>query len=148
RTGVPCVPLFWMHGEDSDFAEIRSIAVADAALTLRELELPANAHREGGLVGEIPVGPLAALQGEALAHWGALPGRDEVEALLARPRAGARDLGEAYSALMLALFADQGLVVVDPRLPAFRAAARPIIERYLARADELAAAVQKAGDLL
>ena len=39
------------------------------------------------------------------------------------------------SALWLALFAEQGLVVVDPRLPAFRAAARPILERYLAGAD-------------
>jgi uncharacterized protein YllA (UPF0747 family) len=38
--------------------------------------------------------------------------------------------------------------VIDPRLPAFRAAARPIIERYLARADELTAAVQRAGDVL
>ena len=148
RTGVPCVPLFWMHGEDSDFAEIRSIAVADASLTLRELELPASAHQEGGLVGGIPLAPLAQLQAEAIAHWEALPGHDQVVSLLARPHPGARDLGEATSALMLALFADQGLVVVDPRLPAFRAAARPIIERYLERADELVGAVQAAGDLL
>jgi len=148
RTGVPCVPLFWMHGEDSDFAEIRSIAVADASLALRDLELPASAHPEGGLVGGIPLSPLAALQGEALTHWSALPGHDAAVSLLARPHPGARDLGEATSALILALFADQGLVVVDPRLPEFRAAARPIIERYLARADELTRAVQAAGDLL
>jgi uncharacterized protein YllA (UPF0747 family) len=147
RTTVPCVPLFWMHGEDSDFPEIRSIALADAALTLRELELPASAHREAGLLGGIPTAPLAALHQAALAHWSGLPGHDEV-APLTRVHPGARDLGEAYSALMLALFADQGLVVVDPRLPAFRAAARPIIDRYLARADALSAAVQRAGDLL
>ena len=148
RTGVPCVPVFWTHGEDSDFAEIRSIALADAALILREVELPAAVHREGGLVGAIPLPPLVALEAEALAHWAALPGYADVAALLARAHAGARDLGEAYSALMLALFADQGLVVIDPRLPAFRAAARPIIDRYLERADELSAAVRKAGDLL
>jgi bacillithiol synthase len=57
----------------------------------------------------------------------------------------ARDLGESFSALMLALFAEEGLVVVDPRLPAFRAAARPVIERYLERAGELAGAARQAG---
>jgi hypothetical protein len=49
------------------------------------------------------------------------------------------------TALWLALFAEQGLVVVDPRLPAFRAAARPILERYLASADALHAAARAAG---
>ena len=29
RTGVAAVPMFWMHGEDSDFAEIRHATVAD-----------------------------------------------------------------------------------------------------------------------
>jgi uncharacterized protein YllA (UPF0747 family) len=145
---MPCVPLFWMHGEDSDFAEIRGITLADPALMLHDLELPASAHADGGLVGAIPAAPLAALEREALTHWATLPGHAEVVALLASGRTGARDLGEAYSALMLAMFADQGLVVVDPRLPAFRAAARPVIERYLARADELAQAVQRAGDRL
>ena len=148
RTGMPCVPMFWMHGEDSDFAEIRAIAIADPTLALHELELPASAHRDGGLVGAIPLPPLEALETAALAHWSALPGQSQITALLRPPHARARDLGEAYSALMLALFAEQGLVVIDPRLPAFRAAARPIIGRYLARAEDLAAAVQRAGDVL
>ncbi len=148
RTGMPCVPMFWMHGEDSDFAEIRSIAIADGALTLQELELPVSAHREGGLVGAIALAPLAGLEASALTHWSTLPGQAETAALLAPLHGRARDMGEAYAALMLALFAEQGLVVIDPRLPAFRAAARPIIERYLARADALGAAVARAGDWL
>jgi bacillithiol synthase len=48
-------------------------------------------------------------------------------------------------ALWLALFAERGLVVVDPRLPAFRAAARGPIDRYLANADTLHAAARAAG---
>jgi uncharacterized protein YllA (UPF0747 family) len=146
RTGVPCVPMFWMHGEDSDFAEIRSITIADPTLTLHELQLPATAHQEGGLVGGIPMPPMVALETEALTRWATLPGLGDVTSLLRQTHAHARDLGEAQSALMLALFAEQGLVVIDPRLPAFRAAARPIIERYLARADDLAAAVIRAGE--
>jgi uncharacterized protein YllA (UPF0747 family) len=38
--------------------------------------------------------------------------------------------------------------VVDPRLPAFRAAARPVIDRYLARADSFTAAANRAGEEL
>ena len=145
RTGMPCVPLFWMHGEDSDFEEIHGALIADRALTQRELALPAAMHREGGLVGALATGPLEELEREALAHWDGLPGVADVRALLAGTHPRARDLGECMSALMLALFAEQGMVVVDPRLPAFRAAAREVIERYLDRADEFSAAARRAG---
>ncbi len=148
RTGAPCVPLFWMHGEDSDFAEIRHASVADAAWVVHDLALPDDAHADGGMVGHVPVAPLRALADAALAHWDGLAGRADVAALLERALAPARDLGEATSALLLALFADQGLVVIDPRLPAFRAAARTVIDRYLANADALQAAARAAGDRL
>jgi uncharacterized protein YllA (UPF0747 family) len=145
RTGLPCVPLYWMHGEDSDFAEIRSVTVADRGLTLHELTLPDAAHREGGLVGSIGAASLAPLHAEARTRWDGLPAADEAAALLARALAAGRDLGEVASALMLALFGDQGLVVVDPRLPAVRAAARGVVDRYLDRAESLGEAARRAG---
>ena len=145
RTGVPCVPLFWMHGEDSDFEEIRTATIADTGLALHDLALPATMHPEGGLLGDLPLVP-PGLETEALRRWEGLPGTTEVARLLERARGAARDLGEQFSALMLALFAEQGLVVVDPRLPAFRAAAHGVIDRYLAAASLLAAAARSAGD--
>jgi uncharacterized protein YllA (UPF0747 family) len=74
-----------------------------------------------------------------------LPARAEVGDLLNRALTRGRDLGEAHGALLLALFAEAGLVVVDPRLPEFRAAARPVIDRYLAHPDEIAAQVRSEG---
>jgi bacillithiol synthase len=148
RTGVPCVPLFWTHTEDSDFAEIRGATVIDAQLQLVDLQLPDPAHTDGGLVGSIAVEPLRELGERALDTWRELPGHADVAELWRGSLARARDLGEAMSALWLALFADTGLVVVDPRLPAFRAAARPILERYLAKADPAHAAVRTAGSRL
>src|ERR1051326_561475 len=137
RTGAACVPLFWMHGEDSDFEEIRGVSVVDAGLELHDFQLPDDAHTDGQLVGGIAIAPLRAVGLEAIQAWQGLPGHADVLALWTRSLTAARDLGEAMSALWLALFAEQGLVVVDPRLPAFRAAARPILERYLAGADAL-----------
>jgi bacillithiol synthase len=145
RTGTPCVPLFWMHGEDSDFTEIRGASVADGSLVLHDLALPDDAHAEGGLVGGIALAPLRALCDEALAYWEGLPGHADATSLLARSFAHARDLGEVTVALLLAIYAEQGLVVVDPRLPAFRAAARGVIGRYLDDADALQAAARTAG---
>ena len=148
RTGIACVPVFWMHGEDSDFEEIRSATLADAGLTLHEFSLPESAHRDGALVGSIALDALRVLERDALPRWAGLPGESAARASIEASHRGARDFGEAYAALMLALFAEQGLVVVDPRLPAFRAAARPLIDRYLARADALGAAAVRAGEWL
>ena len=148
RTGVPCVPLFWNHTEDSDFDEIRSITLGDAALSLHELTLESQGRVEGGLIGNIPAALLAPLHERALGHWTDLAGRAEMAETFRLLGSRANDLGDAHAALMLRLFAEQGLVVVDPRLPAFRRAARPILDRYLARADALAEAARAAGAAL
>ena len=148
RTGIACVPVFWMHGEDSDFAEIRSATIADSGLSLRDLSLPDSAHAEGGLVGDIGLAPLQALEAEALESWASLPGRERTGEWLTAAREHGADLGEACAALVLRLFGESGLVVIDPRRAAFRAAARPVIDRYLANADALSAAARAAGDRL
>ncbi len=148
RTGVPCVPVYWNHVEDSDFDEIRGATVGNAELALAELALPHAIHPDGGLVGAVPVEPLRALSATALSHWAGLPAADEVAALVQGALNRGRDLGEVQAALLLALFAPAGLVVVEPRLPEFRAAARPLIERYLDRHVALTAAVRTAGDAL
>jgi bacillithiol biosynthesis cysteine-adding enzyme BshC len=145
RTGIPCVPLFWTHSEDSDFEEIRSVTVADRSLVLHDLALPETAHRDGALVGGLPSAPVAALGIEALARWEGLPAQAAAADIWSRATANARDLGEVHSALMLSLFGGRGLVVVDPRLPGFRAAARAIIDRYLARAEALSDLARRAG---
>ncbi len=148
RTGIGCVPLYWMHGEDSDFDEIRGATVFDRALVVHDLEIPGEFHRDGGLVGSIAAAALAALQREVVQRWEGWPGQADASALLTGALERARDLGEAYSALALAVFGASGLVVVDPRMPEFRAAARPILDRYLEHAAELTRAARGAGDEL
>jgi len=148
RTGVPCVPVFWNHVEDSDFDEIRTITNADPALALADFQLGSELHPEGGLVGDLPVAAVTRLSEEAIARWSGLPGHGALLELMRASWSRARDLGEAHAAVMLALFGAQGLVVVDPRGPAFRAAARPLISRYLAHHPTLSGAARQAGHAL
>ncbi len=137
RLGEPCVPLFWMHGEDSDFTEIRGASVLDGALELHDLALPDGAHASGGLVGDIAAAHLVPLHADALAKWAGLAGHADAARVLEHATRVGRDLGEVTSALLLQLFAEAGLVIVDPRLPEFRAAACTVIGRYLANAPAL-----------
>ncbi len=148
RTGIGCVPLYWMHGEDSDFDEIKGATVFDSQLAIHDFTIPASFHRDGGLVGSIPAEALRDLQRDGLDRWAEMPGQADAAALLGQALERARDLGEAYSALALAMFGAAGLVVVDPRLSEFRAAARPILDRYLERAAELTRAARDAGEEL
>jgi bacillithiol synthase len=148
RTGVVCVPLFWTHAEDSDFAEIRGVTAADPALNLADFELAPALHHEGELVGGIAATPVQELVTRVLETWRGLPGHAEAVALAGSAAKRARDLGELQSALVLALFGELGVVVVDPRLPGFRAAARPVLDRYLASAEGLSSAALRAGERL
>ena len=147
RLGVPVVPLFWMHGEDSDFAEIRGATWSDAELQIHDATLGDEVTVPGGLVGAIAPDAVHAIAREALASWASLPCVGEAASAW-QVTGNARDLGEIVSALYLSLFARHGLVVVDPRGTAFRAAARPFLERYLANADALGRAALRAGETL
>ena len=126
--------------------EVGEMTFDAQASAVQTFALPDAVHADGGLVGDIPLDQVRAVGAQALAAWDGLPGTEEARAHWMRALERSRDLGEAMCALWLSLYAEQGLVVVDPRLPEFRAAARPILERYLGCADALHAAARKAGE--
>ncbi len=138
--------MFWTHSEDSDFAEIRSITVADRELATHEVALPEGLLPEGGLIGALGTPALETVGREVERHWAQLPHGPQAAEMWKRAVSRGRDLGEACSALWLDLFGSQGLVVIDPRLPAFRAAARPWIDRYLEHAESANRAARSGGE--
>jgi len=148
QTGVRAVPVFWCASEDSDFEEIRTVRFTGAALEPGEGVLPESAHPAGGLVGEIPVAVLGDTWDKARAAWKDLPGAALVGEWIARAQTRARDLGEAQAVLILAATAAHGVVVVDPRWPAFRAASRGLYGRYLERYTAVREHVERAGRAL
>jgi bacillithiol biosynthesis cysteine-adding enzyme BshC len=135
ESGVRCVPLFWLQTEDHDFAEIDH-CVVDAGLRV--------AITDGAAGRRVPVGT-RRLGDDVTAALGRLddalirlPAAAATLALLgAHYRPGA-PLGAAFAGLLAALFADEGLLVLDPRDPAVARGAAPVYRRALDGAAEIA----------
>ncbi|HVR63066.1 MAG TPA: bacillithiol biosynthesis BshC, partial [Polyangia bacterium] len=138
ESGVPCVPLFWLQTEDHDFAEIAGCTVAgtDGAPVTLSLRTDGGDRSDDGRVSiaHRALGDEVAALLDALGE--ALPAGDaatEVLALLRAHYRPGRSLAGAFAGVMATLFADEGLVVLDPRHPAVSAHAAPIYERVLSR---------------
>jgi hypothetical protein len=87
----------------------------------------------------------------ARGDWHALPGSARAYALLdgaARAAETGGDLGDVSSRLVLEAFGEAGIVVIDPRTPAFRRAALPLYERYAELHADVRKALDEGGDAI
>ncbi len=153
RLRTPVVPVFWNATEDDDVAEIAGSAWAGPDLAPQAQRILEPPRREASrLVGNLPAAAAQLVWRAALDSWATLPGFERVLALLGPavvavpPVADPGDLGDFVSRLFLRAFAVEGLVVLDPRLPAFRDAARPLYARYAERHEAVRDAANAAGD--
>jgi bacillithiol biosynthesis cysteine-adding enzyme BshC len=140
RWGDPVVPVFWLQTEDHDAEEIATCHVSrgsDEPLTLAlpfAAEHVPVAHRT--LPGEVE--PLLARLREAL---GSLPHGEEHLDLLGRHYRRGAGWGPAFAGVLAELFAEEGLVLIDPRDPALAPLAAPLHRRSLEEAGPIAAAL-------
>ncbi|MES1209295.1 MAG: bacillithiol biosynthesis cysteine-adding enzyme BshC [Pseudomonadota bacterium] len=141
ESGVRVVPLFWLQTEDHDFAEIASCTIAGADGAPARLSLPDEAPAESRVsVAHRRLGPdVDRLLGDLAAALPPGPAADETLALLrAHYRAG-QPLAAAFGELMARLFADDGLLVLDPRVAAVARLALPIVRRAIVETDVIGA---------
>ncbi|MEO0603513.1 MAG: bacillithiol biosynthesis BshC, partial [Myxococcota bacterium] len=146
ETGVPCVPVFWLQSEDHDFDEIATCPVVGADHERHVLSVP-----HGGADGDdlerrrsVGVRTIPETIGEPLAQLDILMrplahGPDTVRRLTEAYAPGTT-WTEAFARLVHDLFADHGLLVVDPTHPELRRAAAPVHARAHADADAIASA--------
>ena len=132
----PVVPIFWIAGDDHDFAEASHAAwlgadgsVVTASLPARSSDAPLTPmYRQ-------PLGDGVAAALEALAN--SLPPsefRDHTLAWLGRHYRPEATVAAAFKEAMAELLAPSGIVCFDSTHPAAKAAAAPIILRALAQA--------------
>ncbi len=127
ETGRPCVPVFWLQSEDHDFEEIHHCDVPgpDGAVQRLTLEAPPGDARRS--VASLALGDGVGAVLEALeAQLHGAPHAAEVMALLRAHYQPGHGWVRAFAGVLSALFADEGLVLLDPRDPALAEAVRGV----------------------
>ncbi|MCP3100305.1 bacillithiol biosynthesis cysteine-adding enzyme BshC [Myxococcus sp. K15C18031901] len=145
ETGRPCVPVFWLQTEDHDLPEVDHCFVASAAGAPRRVSLT---HADAA-TSRVPVahrrlgdGVLTAL--ECLrAELGREPRADEHLSLLERAYRPEATLAEAFTEVLASIFADEGLVFIDPRDPRLAPLAAPIHRLALRDAAAVSSALAR-----
>jgi len=135
RGGIPAVPVFWMATEDHDLDEVRHSIWFDNGKLVR-FELPAT-EETGRPVGRILLGaeiePLVQEAAELLANQGS----DLMAQYLVESYRPEETYGSAFGKLFARLFAQQGLILMDPLDEGLHKVAAPLYQHALAERDAL-----------
>ena len=144
ETGARCVPIFWLQTEDHDFAEIAGCCVPAPGEPPLKLSLPAVERRCSVAHVTLPpevAGLVAALEGAT----SALPEAASILPLVRAAYQPGRPISAAFAHLLAAVFAEEGLVVLDPRCSDLAPLAAPINRAALEQADAIDAALLRRG---
>lgn len=150
RLGTAVVPVFWVAGDDHDFAEANHCHVVSAAGDVERVELRTRA----------PDGPLTPLYRETLGAeiegvlerlqslTPASEFRQAVLGWLSRHYQPSVDLARAFAGALAELLAPLGVVVFEASHPAAKKAMAPWLGEALDRAEALAGALEARGKSL
>jgi bacillithiol biosynthesis cysteine-adding enzyme BshC len=131
KAGVDCVPVFWLASEDHDLAEVSTATFLDQAGNLRDVRLPES------VASGKPVGNLKFDENiRQLCEAAAKTFLDaDVASLLRDCYKPGESFTNAFAKLFTKLFADFGLILLDPAEPELHS----IATRLLMQAAELSA---------
>ena len=135
RGGIPAVPVFWMATEDHDLEEVRHTTFFENG-KLRRFELPMVAEA-GQPVGRIKLGAEVEPQVQDAAELLANQGSDLLGQFLTECYRPEETYGSAFGKLFAQLFAQQGLILMDPLDPGLHRVAVPLYQHALAERDAL-----------
>jgi bacillithiol synthase len=136
--GVDCVPVFWLATEDHDLAEVNHVALASEH-GLPELLAVESRAFESNVVADAPVGAVKfGPEVEAVVdRAAALLVDSEVTNWLRQAYRPGESLGSAFALLFARLFADWGVILLDPADKDFHDLAKPLFRAAIERASEL-----------
>jgi bacillithiol biosynthesis cysteine-adding enzyme BshC len=122
KAGKDCVPIFWLATEDHDLDEVNHTTVLGVEGVSQSLSTP-TAAVSGAPVGTIRFGSEIE---EAVGKAAALLGDSSVsDSLKASYRPG-ETLGSAFARLFTNLFAEWGVILLDPLDPEVHQVSKPI----------------------
>lgn len=135
RDGIDAVPVFWMATEDHDLQEVRHTSWFDSGKLIR-YELPDGNEAEKP-VGQIPLGADGGRLAEQAADLLAKDGGELLAQYLTESYKPEETYGSAFGKLFACLFAQQGLILMDPLAAGLHKVAAPLYQHALAERDVL-----------
>ena len=143
EAGIDAVPVFWIATEDHDLDEVR-ISTWFHDGKLMRFELPGNGDA-GQPVGRIPLGTQLAEMVHEVASI--LTGADgEFVAGILRESYGVQETyGSSFGKLFTRLFAEQGLILLDPLDARLHRVAEELFGRVVEEREELNEALLERG---
>ena len=135
RGGIEAVPVFWMATEDHDLDEVRHTSWFDAGKLIR-YELP-DGNESGKPVGRIALGPEAERMAKEAAELLQKDGSDLLGQYLMESYKAEETYGSAFGKLFASLFAQQGLIQMDPLDAGLHKVAAPLYQHALAERNVL-----------
>lgn len=144
RTGIDCVPIFWLASEDHDLAEVSSVTMLAEGGNLRKFTAASNAT-EGAPVGGVKFGDdMQGLVEEAAR----LCSDADVAAMLRESYLPGSDFVTAFARLFTRLFSGYGLILLDPADAELHRIAKPLLVSAAEHAGDLNRALLERGKAL
>jgi len=142
--GLDCVPIFWLATEDHDFAEVSHSTLRGSDGSLHPVAIPPTAP-EGTPVGKIAIGEQGS---EIIREAGKLLAEGPFREWLTECYQSKETLGSAFGKLFARIFADFGLILLDPSDAALHQLAAPLYRDAAARSAEIVEALEERGRAL
>ena len=131
--GVDAVPIFWLATNDHDLAEVNHVLFPGPDATLQTLTTPSHGQDDAP-VGTVTFGP--EIEPVVQAAVGLL-GATAVADLLRESYRPGETLGSGFARLFAGLFADFGVILIDPSDRELHSIAAPIYRAAIERVAEL-----------
>jgi bacillithiol biosynthesis cysteine-adding enzyme BshC len=137
RDGHDSVPIFWLATEDHDFEEVRNTTLRSAKGELRTFSLPPTIS-EAAPVTAIRLGAeVTPIVQEAASLLGA----GQAAQWLQQSYAAGQTLGSAFARFFSRIFADHGLILLDPTHPVLHQLCQPIYRSALEGSEAISDAL-------
>jgi bacillithiol biosynthesis cysteine-adding enzyme BshC len=132
-SGVACVPIFWIATEDHDLAEVNQALLLGSDFQLVPFTAPADGKPDAPVANV----RFAAGTNELVASATQLLGDSAAAEFLRECYREGETFSGAYARLYTKLYAEHGLVLLDPSDPELHRVATPLFVEAIERAGEL-----------
>jgi bacillithiol biosynthesis cysteine-adding enzyme BshC len=147
--GIEAVPVFWIASEDHDYEEVNHCRLVDLDGRLVDLRYEPETRGQ-----DVPVGHVVLDEGisrtidEFIAQLPRSEFMPEIERDLRESYAVGAGFAEAFARLMARLFANYGVVLLDPLDEELKQVAAPLYSEAIAKSSEIARAlVERSAEL-